>query len=88
MNKKPEKEEHMSQARPSAKEIKEAANRANFSLTDDEVAKLERGETVSVQQTKVQTVRGCSGIKIVDLGGGCGLYLNPFPPSISVCCET
>jgi hypothetical protein len=57
-------------------------------LSDDEATQLAARKTVSVSQGKLQALGGCSGIKIVDLGHGCGLYLNPFPPSINVCCET
>jgi hypothetical protein len=76
-------------ARPTAKAIREAARTAQLNLTEDDANKLEMGNSVTIDATRVQAaLAGCSGIKIVDLGGGCGLYLTPFPPSISVCCQT
>jgi hypothetical protein len=58
--------------------IKEAASKVGLSLTDDQLESLSRGEPVQL--------RGCNGIKIVDLGGGCALYWNP-PFGVSVCCK-
>ena len=75
-------------AQLNADEIRATAKRAGLTLTDDEAAQLAARKTVPVSQGKLQALGGCSGIKIVDLGHGCGLYLNPFPPSVNVCCET
>jgi hypothetical protein len=81
------KKETNSMARPNAKGIKEAAEKAQLSLTDEQASKLEKGESIKLEAAKIKTLGGCSGIKIVDLGGGCGLYYN-FPAGISVCCQT
>lgn len=78
------------QGRPTADQIKRAAESAQLSLTDEEAKKLEGGGSIRLEESadNIRTVRGCSGIKIVDLGRGCGIYLIPFPPQVTVCCET
>lgn len=72
-------------------QVREAVQSTNLNLTDDEVRKLIAGDTVELKQSTgkeaVRAAGNCSGIKIADLGGGCGLYLIPFPPQVRVCCE-
>ena len=77
-------------AKPKAEQISSAAGKAGLRLSPDDVKRLEAGEVVSIDAQKVPAAAsaGCSGIKLVDLGGGCGLYFIPFPvPQISVCCQ-
>lgn len=80
------------QGRPTAEQIKKAAKSAQLSISDEDAKKLESGGSVRLEEAssapKATAATGCSGIKIVDLGGGCGIYFNPFPPSINVCCQT
>jgi hypothetical protein len=77
-------------AKPNAQQIGEAAAKAGLRLSSEDVTRLDHGQPVGLKQEHVAAPagRGCSGIKLVDLGGGCGLYFTPFPPQISVCCET
>lgn len=79
-------------SKPTAEQIKSAAESAQLSISTEDVKRLENGESVKLEESsnvmKATNANGCSGIKIADLGGGCGLYLIPFPPQISVCCET
>lgn len=74
-------------ARPKAQRIKEAAEIVNLSLTAEEAAKLESGESLKLDEGMIKPLAKCKGLRIIDLGGGCGVYLS-FPWSISVCCET
>lgn len=80
------------QSKPTAEQIKRAAESAQLSISDEDAKKLENGGSVRLEEASsalnADAAAGCSGIKIVDLGGGCGIYLNPFPPSINVCCQT
>jgi hypothetical protein len=77
-------------SKPTATQIETAARSAGLNLQSTDVARLEKGESVPLDPSKVQpaAAAGCSGIKLIDLGGGCALYFNPFPPGISVCCQT
>ena len=77
-------------ARPKANDIQTKASALGISLSEAEAAQLEQGDNVPLKEQAIGTAAaaGCSGIKIADLGGGCGLYLIPFPPQISVCCTT
>jgi hypothetical protein len=79
------------QDKPTAEQIKKAAESAQLSISAEDAKRLENGENVKLEESgnmMTAAAGGCSGIKLVDLGGGCGLYLNPFPPSVSVCCQT
>ena len=68
--------------------IRTGSESAGVFLNAEDAARLEKGENVPLRPDLIKSLGGCSGIKIVDLGHGCGLYLNPFPPSINVCCQT
>jgi hypothetical protein len=79
-------------AKPSATDIIAAANKVGVTLLHDDAVKLANGGQLSpdrfTQSKRFEAdAPTCSGIKIIDLGGGCGLYLN-FPAMISVCCQT
>jgi hypothetical protein len=77
-------------AKPGAEQIGHAATKAGFRLSAGDVKELEAGRPVPVAASQVNVpaaAAGCSGIKIADLGGGCGLYFTPFPPMVSVCCQ-
>ena len=77
-------------AKFTAADIKAATAKAPFQLSDAEVARLVEGKVVPLTDAhlRAMTAPTCSGLKIIDLGGGCGVYINIFPPSINVCCQT
>jgi hypothetical protein len=81
----------MATSRPSGAAIKAAIEKSGLNLAPQDIAQLEQGRQVllaasSLKSTTVQG--GCSGLKIIDLGNRCGLYINLFPPTVYVCCET
>jgi len=73
--------------RPNADQIRQAAQRAGLRLNDTDINHLATGSAVSLQPAHIAPQATCSGIKIIDLGNKCGLYVNAFPPTITVCCE-
>ena len=70
-----------------AKQIQEAVKEFGVELSDDEAQKLIDGTNVDLDQARIKSTSGrCEGIRIKDLGDGCGLYYIP-PFQISYCCE-
>lgn len=70
-------------------ELSKATSALKFDLTEQQLEALNNGESIDVREIALTESfgMGCSGIKLADLGGNCGLYYNP-PFGISVCCLT
>ncbi|MFL5614819.1 MAG: hypothetical protein ACJ796_14245 [Gemmatimonadaceae bacterium] len=74
-------------ARPQADQIRQASKRGGLNFSDADINRLASGEQVTLRSEHVSAAGKCSGVKIVDLGNNCGLYVNLFPPTVTVCCE-
>lgn len=76
-----------------AAELKNKAASSGLNLNDDQIRTLAEGRELPVSELRLSENRvaaaegGCQGIKIIDLGGGCGIYIWGFPPKIGVCCQ-
>jgi hypothetical protein len=76
---------------PSANEIQRAARAAGLNLSQADAEKLARREQVTLtaehaSKAEAAAAGQCEGIKIINIGNNCGIYLIPFPPRIHFCC--
>ncbi len=71
--------------------LKDKAASSGLNLNDNQIRTLAEGGEIPVSDLrfseKAAVGGGCQGIKIIDLGGGCGVYIWGFPPMIGVCCQ-
>ena len=85
-------------ARHSLDDLKKAANDLGIDLSDEEAKKMIDGSKIDLDQTRIDGSKidldqtrvaaspPCEGMKVKDLGRGCGIYYIP-PLTISYCCN-